>query len=189
MRSLRSSFPHRSVGSVRKAISSDGTLSVDFTVQSQGRMINWCWAAVSASVSAYYPRPPAKSQCEVARLVLSGLKVDCCASPHACDRPSVLDTPLRHVGHFSSRAGGWVVFDTVVDELRAKNPLPICVRWQNRGNHFLAIYGMQDLGGGNVQVWLTDPIFGRGAIAGDALINGGYQAAGGHWTDTYSVTG
>lgn len=96
-----------------------------------------------------------------------------------------MDAPLAQVGHFRARAGGWLNPEDIARELIARNPIPICVQWRNRGYHFLAIYGMQDLGGGNIQVWLTDPIYGKSAIAGGALVNGGYQAAGGHWTDTY----
>ncbi|MEN2746754.1 papain-like cysteine protease family protein [Sphingomonas sp. T9W2] len=188
MKPLQASFPNRQIGALREVHPFAAPIAVDFVVESQGHMTNWCWAAVTSSISRYYPAPPGKSQCEVARMEVGAqLHVDCCVSPGACDVTWYLDLPLQHVGHFHARAGSWVQPAAVAAELQAHNPLPVRVEWRSGGSHFLAIYGMQDLGGGTFQLWLTDSIFGVSSISGVAFVNGGYQAAGGRWADSYSV--
>ncbi len=189
MNALQASFPNRPIGRPNRLLAAAEPLAVDFKVESQGRRQNWCWAAVSASVSRYFPHPPGKSMCQVATMELAAtMDVDCCASPERCDVTWRLDWPLEHVGHFRGTAGNWVDTNAVAVDLRANNPLPIAVQWRSNGGfHFLAIYGMQDVAGGATMIWVTDPIFGCGSISHYSLVHGGYQTAGGQWKETYGV--
>ena len=58
-----------------------------FSIQKQ-LQTQWCWAAVSTSVSLYFNRSSTWTQCTVANKNLK--RSDCCGSPSNCNTPSVL---------------------------------------------------------------------------------------------------
>lgn len=55
---------------------------LSFPVEQQSRKL-WCWAAVSSATSNYFGATPARSQCEIARLVWPSRT--CCAADGDCD--------------------------------------------------------------------------------------------------------
>jgi hypothetical protein len=89
-------------------------LNVSVTPQQQ---TNWCWAAVSTSVSHFYSSASGWSQCTVANAALP--RTDCCGvgapDPLRCNRPWYLDKALHVTGNLD-RVGpksrhwvlGWV---------------------------------------------------------------------------------
>ena len=156
---------------------------IPFRVQPQ-LMTQWCWAAVTASVVAYLaPRNASTwTQCMVAS---AELREKCCQDPAPCNVTNVLDRPLKRVGHLRHPIiSSYIRPPAIATELDAALPVAIRVQWASGGGHFLCIFGIADTGRG-VKLALTDPIFGEGAIMGDALINGGYQSSGGSWSHTY----
>ena len=159
--------------------------TVNFQVQQQ-LQTQWCWAAVSASVAAYFDPATPWSQCQVASAEWNG--APCCAQGDSwvCNQPNVLNRPLDRVGHLRQYAQSYMVPDAVAAEMRAGLPVPIRIGWRSGGGHFVAINGieMTNLG---VQLMVTDPIYGQSVILGDALLHNGYMSAGGSWTDTYAV--
>lgn len=108
---------------------------------------NWCWAAVTSSIEAYYP-PPGGSQgtpqCQLA-MTYTG-EPNCCSRPVpcACDKQNNLVTPLSNSGHLQADPiDGPIQPGQIADQIRQGNPI-CCQVWiggdSSRG-HFLVITG------------------------------------------------
>jgi hypothetical protein len=152
-----------------------------FTMQHQEQS-NWCWAAVSTSVSHYYHSGSAWTQCAVANAQTG--RNDCCGAgaSGACNIYGFLDQALQTVGCFVSMQSGTSDFATVDAEIAAGRPVGIRVAWNGGGAHFLAIIGTRELAPHYVAV--DDPIYGKSDHTWDDLRTS-YQADGDSWTHTY----
>ena len=149
---------------------------------------NWCWAAVAASVAAYYDNGTYKKQCEIAALDLD--RADCCA--HACGAKdvecnvtNVFGSPLNRVRCLQRlERFKQATPSEVLEELEAGRP--ICVRtvWPGGGAHFVAIVGSWLDAGGASMLALDDPFWGRSEYSYDRFATH-YQLLGGSWNDTY----
>ena len=94
---------------------------------------------------------------------------------------------MSRVGHLRQPVmSGYIGPSAIAAELQADLPVAIRVQWSSGGGHFLTIFGLAQTNMG-LKLALSDPIFGNGAIMGDALIHGGYQSSGGSWSHTYVV--
>lgn len=153
---------------------------LSFTMQHQ-QQSNWCWAAVSTSVSLYYDASSTWTQCLVANAQLG--RSDCCGSGAGgpCNVYGYLDQALTTVGHLSS-VSGIASFSSVDGEVDAGRPLGIRVAWSGGGAHFLAIIGYLE----DTPNWVAvdDPIYGKSDLTYDTLVSGGYQGSG-TWTTSY----
>jgi hypothetical protein len=158
----------------------------NFTIQTQG-YDKWCWAAVAASISAFYATLPggsaAKSQCAIATDVLG---FACCPplppnwngnrdwgladalENHCAGDP--IDTPLD--------------FDALRSQISDNRPVGCHIQWPgNQGNHFVVIIGY-DIA--TREVIVRDPQSGsphNGSFPYDSLDS----HVGGHW-DRYILT-
>jgi hypothetical protein len=158
---------------------------IDFEMQDQCHS-NWCWAAVAASVAAYYGHPIA--QCQVANLELQ--RDDCCdfecgAPDVDVDVTSVFASPLNRVGCFRRLSRFKQATPAEVrEELAAGRP--ICARtiWPGGGAHFLTIVGCWFDSGDTPMVAADDPFWGRSEYSYDRFTKH-YQLLGGRWNDTY----
>jgi hypothetical protein len=153
---------------------------LSFQMQAQ-QQTNWCWAAVSTSVSHYYDASSTWTQCEVANGELG--RTDCCAggASTSCNVYGTLDTSLSRVGHLDHMASGAASFQSVDDEIDAGRPLGIRVAWSGGGAHFLAIIGYLEDTVNYVAV--DDPIYGKSDLTFDTLKTS-YQGSG-SWTHSY----
>ena len=99
---------------------------LSFQMQAQ-QQTNWCWAAVSTSVSHYYDASSTWTQCEVANGELS--RTDCCAggASTSCNVYGTLDTSLSRVGHLDHMDSSVASFQSVDNEIDAGRPLGIRV--------------------------------------------------------------
>ena len=185
-------FPTRKLSlSKIAALAAAAPIRIPFRVQRQGRHGQWCWAAVTASVSGY-PDPPFSNPVTMCKLASDVLDRRCCDNPteEGCEVQNSLDGPLARIGRLREPViNGFLGPAAVATELRADLPLPIRVAWTRSGNggHFIAIRGISMIPGG-VQYDVTDPIHGESSVMGAALISGGYLARGGTWTHSYVVT-
>ena len=66
-----------------------GNLSFSMEPQDQDQ---WCWAAVSASISGYYSPEDKWSQCKIASYVLEG---NCCEEPASHNKAAYLQEALK----------------------------------------------------------------------------------------------
>jgi hypothetical protein len=149
---------------------------------------NWCWAAVAASVAAYYGQGRGMSQCEIAKLDLG--RSDCCeydcdAKGVECNVTNVFASPLNRVGCLDRLARfKQATPSEVFEELGADRP--ICVRtvWPHGGAHFLAIVGCWYDSGDALMLAVADPFWGRSEYSYERFSKH-YQLLGGRWNDTY----
>jgi hypothetical protein len=150
-----------------------------FNMQHQ-QQNNWCWAAVSTSVSHYYDAASTWTQCAVANAQIG--RTDCCGTGASgpCNIYGYLDAALTTVGHFN-RSDGVVVFQALDNEIDGGRPVGIRVAWSGGGAHFLAVIGYLEDAQNFVAV--DDPIYGKSDVTYDTL-KSGYQGSG-SWTTTY----
>jgi hypothetical protein len=153
---------------------------LSFQMQTQ-QQTNWCWAAVSTSVSHYYDASSTWTQCEVANGELG--RTDCCAggASTSCNVYGTLDTSLSRVGHLDHMDANAASFQSVDNEIDAARPLGIRVAWSGGGAHFLAVIGYLEDSQNYVAV--DDPIYGKSDLTYDTLTTS-YHGSG-SWTHSY----
>ena len=159
------------------------------TMQPQGQQ-NWCWAAATATVSAFYNKPPVLTQCDVASQCLGlSCSVDPLPAPQTppweCDRTYALDTALSVAGHLRGDAvDGQVPFQTIKSEIDAGHPICCHISWGSDTGHFIAIVGYSD--GAEADVVIEDSLYGAGkpALLPYDVFRQSYQQ-GGNWDYTY----
>lgn len=151
--------------------------TLKFVVQHQ-RQTQWCWAAVTSSVAAFY-RVLGWPQC---RLVNDRLgQIACCAdgvSP-TCNRPFYLDRALDRVQVLGTFTPSALTLAEVRAEIDAGHPIGVRIGWRNGGGHFIVVSGYSDQNVVDVQ----DPWFGASAV--DYLTFRSRYQGSGRWTHTY----
>ena len=156
-----------------------GDIDLIFTMQAQ-QQSNWCWAAVSTSVSHFYDSTSSWTQCEVANTQLG--RTDCCGAgaSGACNVYGYLDQGLQEVGHFDHLQNGTVTFQVLRNEIVASRPLGIRVAWSGGGAHFIAAIGAEE---GDL-VLVGDPGSGANSLVDYATLETSYSGSG-TWTHSY----
>jgi len=146
---------------------------------------NWCWAAVAASVAAFYSSTTPWTQCALADAELQ--RDDCCGDGASvpCNVPWYLDTSLARVGRLNGWTDGASSFAAVIDEIDAGNPLCARTAWEDGSAHFVALVGYIRAGGEFAEdfVRVADPLYGD-SEATYAAFRDAYRGTGG-WTHGY----
>ncbi|MFJ8313780.1 MULTISPECIES: papain-like cysteine protease family protein [unclassified Streptomyces] len=155
-----------------------------FVMQHQ-QQTNWCWAAVSTSISLFYNAGSTWTQCAVANQQTG--QTDCCgagAGGANCNSQQPLDNPLSIVGHLDHMVSNKVDFATVESEIKAGRPLCIRIGWSTGGGHFLTAMGVDaPFNSSDAIVAVDDPIYGRSDQVYNTLATN-YQGSG-TWTHSY----
>ena len=154
------------------------SIRLGFNMEAQ-QQTNWCWAAVSKSVAAYYDPATTWTQCAIADGEMG--QTTCCTngSSSACNQYGFLDTSLARVGHFDRRVNSAASFADMLGEMRAGRPVGARTQWSGGGAHFVCIIGT--LAGEMYAV--DDPISGKSDVT-DAAFRTMYLNSG-SWTHTY----
>lgn len=155
-----------------------------FVMQSQCHL-NWCWAAVSSSISHFYDSNSQNSQCVIANIELA--RSDCCDFP--CnqgglefDVPRTLASPLGWVGCLRSwDPNGSASRSTLQKELNAGRPVCARIKWLGGGAHFVVIVQFD---AESDKVIVKDSSWDRREISYDQLRTN-YGDDQGKWTDTF----
>jgi hypothetical protein len=147
---------------------------------------NWCWAAVSGAVAAYYNASTTWTQCAIADAELG--RSDCCGAgaSGACNVPWYLNSALSRVGHLASFASGTLTFAIVQSEINAGRPVCARIGWSGGGGHFVALTcWYRNLLTGTQSVRVDDPwpAYGRSVWLFSAFSTA-YQGSG-SWTHSY----
>jgi papain like cysteine protease AvrRpt2 len=159
-----------------------GANPLPFTMQTQD-FSEWCWAATSSSVCAFYNRPPLMTQCQIASACLN---LACCVDPAPpppwpCNAPYYLDQALTQTGNLAAPAtNGALPFASVTTEIDAGRPVGCHISWSGGGGHFNAIYGYD---AANQDVDLGDPYYGNQTLPYATLVSS-YQNLGA-WDYSY----
>ena len=155
------------------------------SVQPQ-RETNWCWAAVSVSICAFYNAVTIWTQCLVANAALP--RTDCCSAsansdPALCNTPWYLDVALQVTANFRQMIAAPLSFTAVQTEVNGSQPIGCRIGWTGGGGHFVAIVGWLTGSSGTDYIDVSDPIYLDSQIA-FANFAGAYQS-GGSWTHSY----
>jgi hypothetical protein len=157
-----------------------------FTMQSQTQR-NWCWAAVTASVAAFFDTRTRSTQCAVANTELQ--RRDCCrgGAGGPCNVYGYLASALHRIGHLKAwSAGRPATLDRVQDEIDRERPLCLRVAWRSGGAHFLTIVGYlpeSEALAGSRLIAVDDSQWGPSDVPYNVLCAAYRQD--GRWTDTY----
>jgi hypothetical protein len=154
-----------------------------FTMEQQ-QQTNWCWAAVSTSVSHYYQATSSWHQCSLANHELG--QTSCCqdGSSSACDQPHYLERGLSAVRHDGGNSSGPLSFSQVRSEIDAGRPVGCFIRWGSQAvGHFVVIEGYRQQGG-IIRLNIEDSYYGASDYDFDDFRDR-YQNAGGSWQWTY----
>jgi hypothetical protein len=160
------------------------------TVERQSQT-QWCWAAVSNSVSHFYDAASTWTQCTIANAELG--QTGCCTNgaSSGCNKSWYLDKALTRVGCFLSIASGTLTFATIKSLINSSRPPCARQAWSGGGAHFMAIVcyfeGLLGLiagaGGTAKRLRISDPWYGDSVLDYDVFVSG-YQGSG-TWTHSY----
>ena len=150
----------------------------------------WCWAAVSCGVAAFYG-PSQWTQCSIASAELAPL--NCCGSDGsgACNQYGYLDRALARVGHFDHISAPNTSFIGVQGEIGGGRPLGCRIAWAggpNSGAHFVALGGWKVAADGSEYVNVCDPLYGTVQKKYNDFVSA-YMSPGDSWTHSYFTTG
>jgi hypothetical protein len=163
-----------------------GWQMLPFSMQPQAQP-NWCWAAVAASVAAFFDAATHQTQCLIANAQLR--RQDCCGSGASgpCNVYGFLASALNRVRHLKVwHPSVCAPLNEVRSEIDAKRPLCARVAWDSGGAHFVTIVGYlpdSDAVAGSEMIAVEDPLWGSSDVPYDVL-RVGYRYDG-RWTDSY----
>ncbi len=105
-------------------------LTIDVQRQAQS---NWCWAACTSSVAAFFERESRLTQCELANEAHD--QRGCCAegSTEKCNRPWYLDRALKLADRFGRKSKGAADWATIQREIDAGRPIGVRIGWRGGG--------------------------------------------------------
>lgn len=152
-----------------------GAGKLDFTMVGQD-LSNWCWAATSVSVVAYYEHRAPMRQCEYAT---SKVGWNCCP-PGSDGGPNdvlwALDDALGN--RLAAAVPRPLRFEEIVDEIAARRP--ICCHLTIGAGHFNVIVGYD---GDTREIDIADPLYGsHDNLAYDQFCS---NYRGGRWDYSY----
>lgn len=154
-----------------------------FIMQDQ-QLDQWCWAAVTASVSQFL-LGSARTPCDVATHLL---RKPCCRNEDACDEPASLTLALRA---FKLLAGspiqGPLSFAEIQQTIDAGFVIPARIVWDGNPStaHFVVISGYAVERNGVPQLQVDDPHYGRSIIDHEQFVSSYLDR--GQWQQTYAI--
>lgn len=150
-----------------------------FHMQSQLES-EWCWSATSTSVSHFFYRFSAWTQCNVVNAELG--QTTCCVNggSNECNQPWYLDKALTRTDNLKGMVNNPVTQSQLDLELAKGRPLGTRIGWFGGGGHFMVLTAYSSL---LDRVEVKDPIYGR-SIYDYNSYKTNYQGAG-SWTHSY----
>jgi hypothetical protein len=161
--------------------------TLTFSMQNQNHT-EWCWAAVSVSISHFYNSVSSWTQCDVvdAEFSLS----NCCSngSSSQCNQPWYLDKALTRTSNLNVMSTEVTSYQDLNTEI--ENGYPLCCRigWNGGGGHFVALHGYLNKSvGSSIENWVDvgDPWYGPSSLLYDDFRTK-YQNTG-KWTHSYTT--
>lgn len=155
--------------------------SINFYMQNQIQD-QWCWAAVSSSISSYFNRVAPWLQCQIVNTAFRN--ASCCVNggSTACNQPYFLHIAL----HITQNLNTWVeralTYAETDNQIALGNPVGVRIAWHGGGGHFVAITATN-----NNWVEVIDPWNGIFRVPYNAA-RFDYQG-GGAWSHSYLTQG
>ncbi len=139
---------------------------------------NWCWAATSKSVSAFFDPASPWTQCGIAAACLGG---QCCVAPAPCDVPFALEIALAVTGNLQGAPQqGSDSRANVQGEIDGGRPVCCHIAWSADSGHFVAISGYD---WNTDDVFVEDPLYGSQTVPYAGFVSA-YRGSG-SWDYTY----
>lgn len=146
-------------------------IELPFVMQLQ-ELSNWCWAAVTSSVSQYFDPNSGWTQCAVASECLTE---PCCFSTGACNQPWTLDHPLTVTSNLNGAVFvGAAPKVVIASEINAGRPVCCHIDWGDGRGHFVALTGYNS---GVDDVEVQDPLVGAALLPYKTFVSN-YQEIG-----------
>jgi hypothetical protein len=173
--------PHVLAPAPGGAAPNSGAIAFPMQTQSQN---NWCWAAVSSSVSRFFSAASTWTQCRIAETTL-GI-TGCCNNPpaHGCDVPYYLDLALQTTNNLVSWSGPPTKTEIAAEIDTNKRPLCLRVEWSGGAGHFIVIAGFAWQTGSDF-LDIEDPYYGLSTYTIASMNSGMYQLGNGTWTHSF----
>jgi hypothetical protein len=129
--------------SVTGAVAAPPAAVLPFTMQTQ-MQTNWGWAAITASVAAYYNPLSTCTQCSLANWAFS--MTTCCLPSSAalppCNSPYDIRSALTHTGNLRQAISSAMTFADVAAEIDAGRPVVVRLVWESvTAGHDVVIVG------------------------------------------------
>ncbi|MFN0086738.1 MAG: papain-like cysteine protease family protein [Blastocatellia bacterium] len=163
-----------------------------FDIQQQ-EQTNWCWAAVTSSLLAFFNPGKAMSQCEVVRECFRDTEFeteeDCCRKKvsEACNREFKLVDALDWMDLLSTRCFYQVSLDEIRRQINLGAPIAIRIEWKKGGGHFVVITAVgpqHPRGDGHTWLRVADPKRESAVYITYNTLKKRYRGDG-EWTHTY----
>jgi hypothetical protein len=154
-----------------------------FAMQHQ-QQTNWCWAATSVSVAAFYDPATGWTQCSMVNAELG--RNDCCGAGAGgpCNQPWYLDSALQRAGRLNQFVTGALSTVQVGAEMAGSTPVGVRTGWAGGGGHVLVVRGR--FRSNEIEyVSVADPWYGDSDVSYSSFLNQ-YQGSG-TWTHTYKT--
>jgi hypothetical protein len=155
-----------------------------FPMQRQSQTL-WCWAAVTASIDSFFSPRAARTQCDIASLVLAA--AGCCRNPAPCNRAARLEDALGRIRRLNRAVGAPVGFSTIESEIRAVRPVCARVLWSGGSAHFVVISGASVSNRGTQLLRVEDPWYAPSNPIRYDDFRARYLGSG-RWVATYFLT-
>jgi hypothetical protein len=171
----------------------------NFSVGTQGKAGNLCWAVVGLGVASYYDQLAGSAArwtqlCEFVVAVFSshdGTSPDdlgCCEGQRVlgpdCNQPFDLPDALEVTKNRGRVLNSPLEYDQLKTEIDMKRPIGIEIQ-SDSGNHFVVVFGYDETNGQRVAVGDPAPDAPTNAlILYDELVKD-YRQSGGQWIQTY----
>jgi len=169
--------PLQSTASVKSPVGgSAGSRSLPFNMQIQQES-NWCWAATTSSVSAFYDPSSGWTQCNVATACLGQ---SCCVTSAPCNQTFTLDGPLGTTSNLANFFNGGDSWGNVQQEIDQSRLVCCHIGWFGGGGHFVAISGYDSL---TADLYIDDPLYGSATVPYSTFLNS-YRGSG-QWDFSY----
>ena len=154
--------------------------SLTFTMQHQ-KENEWCWAAVSTSVSLFFNAGSGWTQCSVANKTLG--QTTCCTTPSGpnCNKPWFLNLGLTTTSNYASSASSAQPMSAIQTEVNSGKPIGCRIQWRPKGGHFVILSGYDNAA---QTVDVRDPWYGPTNGLSLKTFTNNYQGAG-YWNWTY----
>lgn len=182
-------------GTVNAQLNAGGGIHESFVIAMADQRLNfaeqhqqqtqWCWAATSVSINAYYNPATAWTQCSLVNAEYG--RNDCCGAAGSgadCNRPWYPDLALRRMGNLNQYLNRSLSLVEVGGEMYKSAPIGVGTYWIGGGGHAVVIKG-RFVSGGVEYVSIADPWDGDSDVTYDNFKNR-YKNSG-TWGTTYTT--
>ncbi|MGW8393833.1 papain-like cysteine protease family protein [Pseudoduganella sp. HUAS MS19] len=150
------------------------------------RRPNWCWAAVTCAIAAYYGDGSWQQPALAWRILCPDQVRPNCAPPPGLleqeryNQQAPLERSLRYVNCLAGWSSGRPPFRRLIRELDSGRPLAVAIRWRTGSQHYVLLDGYCRHGR---MLYGVDPQDGRFCAGFDDFPL--HYRHGGEWMETY----